>query len=78
MRFAAARPGDGRAGSTTIWLVWAPGYQGYGTRCETIATQLLDPGYGGHQWVIQQPGKYYQPMDLTQFEPRGPASAARS
>jgi len=52
----------------SIWLVWASGYQGYGTRCETIATQLLQaPDYGGHQWITQRPAKYYEPMDLTQF-----------
>ncbi len=52
-----------------IWLVWAPGYQGYGTRCETIATDLLQsPGYGGHNWVIQRPTKYYEPMDLTEYK----------
>ncbi len=52
-----------------IWLVWATGYQGYGTRCETIATELLQsPGYGGRTWVTQRPGKYYEPMDLTQYK----------
>ncbi|MGH9006812.1 MAG: glycosyltransferase family 39 protein [Acidimicrobiales bacterium] len=57
------------AGSShTIWLVWASGYQGYGTRCEQIATQLLDaPGYGGRTWVTQRATKYYEPMDLTQY-----------
>jgi mannosyltransferase len=52
----------------SIWLVWASGYQAYGTRCETVATKLLQsPGYGGHQWITQKPAKYYEPMDLTQF-----------
>jgi mannosyltransferase len=52
-----------------IWLVWASGYQGYGTRCETIATLLLEaPGYGARTWVTQRPGKYYEPMDLTQYK----------
>jgi hypothetical protein len=64
-----------RAGSThQIWLVWKPGYQGLGTRCEQIATALLTaPGYGGHQWLELRPGKYYEPMELTQFAP--PAAA---
>jgi hypothetical protein len=49
-------------------LVWASGYEGYGTRCEDIATALLEaPGYGGHQWVIQKPAKYYEPMDLIEY-----------
>ncbi len=55
--------------SHLIWLVWAPGYQGYGTRCETIASDLLQsPGYGGHNWVTQRPSKYYEPMDLTEYK----------
>jgi 4-amino-4-deoxy-L-arabinose transferase-like glycosyltransferase len=51
-----------------IWLVWASGYLGYGTRCEDIATALLEtPGYGGHQWVTERPTKYYEPMDLIEY-----------
>lgn len=68
------------AGSShDIWLVWASGYQGYGTRCEQIATELLDaPGYGGKTWVNQRASKYYEPMDLTQYVklPTKQASAA--
>lgn len=58
-----------RAGAHhSIWLVWASGYQGYGTRCESIATALLGtPSYGGHQWITQRPTKYYEPMNLTQY-----------
>lgn len=58
-----------QAGSAhTIWLVWASGYQGYGTRCEQIATELLQaPGYGARTWVTQRPTKYYEPMDLTEY-----------
>jgi len=76
---AFARMLMARAGSThQIWLVWAPGYQGFGTRCESIATALLDaPGYGGHNWVTLDPKKYYEPMQLTQFAPPpGPPSPA--
>jgi len=65
------------AGSThSIWLVWAPGYQGYGIRCELIAESLLNArGYGGHTWVNQKPGTYYSPMNLTQYV-KLPASTA--
>lgn len=67
------------AGSHSIWLVWASGYQGYGTRCESIATQLLESrGYGGHQWVTQKPNKYYEPMDLTAFRKLPTASHGQS
>jgi hypothetical protein len=55
-----------------IWLVWASGYQGFGTRCEALATALLtSPGYGGHTWVNQMPRSYYEPMSLTQYAPTG-------
>jgi mannosyltransferase len=68
-----------KAGGHSIWLVWASGYQGYGTRCESIATQLLQtPGYGGHQWVTQRVTKYYEPMDLTQFVKLPSASAGQT
>jgi len=80
---AFARLLEERAGTThQIWLVWAPGYQAFGTRCERIASALLDaPGYGGHQWVNLKPNKYYEPMQLTQFappatSPTAPGSAA--
>ncbi len=61
-----ARAGKGHR----IWLVWATGYRGFGIRCETIATELLQaPGYRSHQWVNAQPGTYYEPMYLTEFTP---------
>jgi len=57
-----------RAGGHTIWLVYASGYQGYGTRCETIATQLLGAlPYGAKNWIIQRPQTYYEPMDLIEY-----------
>ena len=28
------------AGDHTVWLVWQPGYQTYGIKCETIAADL--------------------------------------
>jgi hypothetical protein len=62
-----------------IWLVWAPGYQGFGTKCEQLASTLLDtPGYGGHQWVNTRPAHYYEPMELTQFAPTGTGSSTSS
>jgi mannosyltransferase len=51
-----------------IWLVWASGYQGFGTRCEQIATELIQtPGYGGRTWVVERPSTYYEPMNLTEY-----------
>ncbi len=60
-----------QAGSThRIWLTWMPGYQSFGTKCEQIATALLQtPGYGGHNWVTSHPAKNYEPMNLTEFAP---------
>jgi 4-amino-4-deoxy-L-arabinose transferase-like glycosyltransferase len=60
-----------RAGSShRIWVVWAPGYQGFGIRCETIVTALTQtPGYTRSEWVNLKPGTYYEPMQLTQFVP---------
>lgn len=53
-----------------IWLVSAPGYIGFGGSCATIAGDLASaPGYGAHQWVFDDPTKYYEPMGLTQFAP---------
>jgi len=68
---AFARYLEQKAGHThQIWLVWAPGYQGFGTRCQAIASALQTaPGYGAHDWVTLKPTKYYEPMQLTQFAP---------
>jgi len=59
------------AGTThDIWLVSAPGYQGFGIKCEQLAGYLAEaPGYGAHQWVNANPDQYYEPMQLTQFAP---------
>ncbi|HMD46059.1 MAG TPA: glycosyltransferase family 39 protein [Acidimicrobiales bacterium] len=67
-----------RAGSHNIWLAWAPNYEPFGTRCEQLATTLLDtPGWGGHQWVYLEPKHYYEPMELTQFAPLPAAASGR-
>lgn len=59
--------------SHQIWFVWAPGYQTFGTKCETIFETLQAdsaPGgqFGAHQAF--QLGPYYQPMELVQYAPR--------
>ncbi len=59
---AKTRPGH------VIWFVWASGYQGFSTRCEQIATELIQsPGWGGRTWVIERPTVYYEPMNLTEY-----------
>jgi mannosyltransferase len=60
------------AGTThRIWLVWQPGYQTYGVKCQVLATTLLgQPTLGGHNWVTNNPGYYYEPMNLTEYAPK--------
>jgi hypothetical protein len=60
------------AGTThRIWLVWQPGYQTYGVKCQVLATTLLnEPTLGGHTFVTNNPTKYYEPMNLTEYAPR--------
>ncbi len=55
-----------------IWLVWQPGYQTYGIKCQVMAATLLSPQLtaGGHTWVTNSPSKYYEPMNLTEYAPR--------
>lgn len=68
---AFARMLERRAGTShDVWLVSAPGYQGFGEKCQQLAGDLLSaPGWGGHQWVDTNPAEYYEPMGLTQFAP---------
>jgi uncharacterized membrane protein len=74
---AASRPAYANfllshAGTThRVWLVWMPGYQTYGIRCETIASDLITAagrtGGGGRNFVTNHPMTYYEPMNLTEF-----------
>lgn len=61
---------EAMAGAHDIWLVSAPGYQGFGTKCQQLESDLTaTPGYGAHQWVTTRPQTYYEPMGLYQFAP---------
>jgi len=59
------------ATSHRVWLVWMPGYQNYGIRCETIASDLSTAstraGGGARNVVLMHPRRYYEPMTLTEF-----------
>jgi mannosyltransferase len=59
-----------------IWLVWQPGYQTFGIKCEQLAADLLADattgGGGGRNWVVNHPSRFYEPMNLTEFAPAGP------
>ena len=64
-----------RAGRHHIWLVWQPGYQTFGVKCESIATDLLNTstrnGGGGRNYVISHEALFYEPMNLTEFATSG-------
>ena len=59
------------AGAHTVWLVWQPGYQTYGIKCETIAANLstlaTQSGGGARNFVVNRPALFYEPMNLTEF-----------
>jgi hypothetical protein len=56
--------------SRNIFVVWAPGYQTLGTKCEQIVDTLqTDPNYQVHSLVVGNPSQYYQPMYLYEFVP---------
>jgi len=55
-----------------IWLVWAPGYQTYGTKCEDLETDLLaDRALGAHEMFPYKQGTdpwiTYEDMELVRF-----------
>lgn len=62
---------EAMSGSTqNIFLVWAPGYQTLGTKCEQIVDGLqTDPNYQVHSLVVGNNAQYYQPMYLYEFVP---------
>ena len=56
-----------------IFVVWAPGYQTFGTKCEGIIQTLnADPSYTSHVRVELNAPEFYQPMYLSQFTPTPP------
>jgi uncharacterized membrane protein len=68
----ATRLADRAGASHTVWLVWEPGYQTYGSRCEVMAAALqAAPGRTTTQRVTADPDKYYEPMYLTEYAPTG-------
>jgi hypothetical protein len=56
-----------------IFVVWAPGYQTFGTKCEGIIQTLnADPSYTSRVLVELNGPEFYQPMYLSQFRPTSP------
>ncbi len=61
------------ASNRQIFVVWAPGYQTLGTKCEGIVQTLQgDPRFRATQLVTGAPQTFYQPMWLVRFTPTAP------
>ncbi len=55
-----------------IYMVWSPGYQAYGVRCEGIVQTLqASPAFTHAEVVTSDPLAFYQPMFLVRFTPTG-------
>jgi hypothetical protein len=60
------------AGGHQIYMVWAPGYQAFGVKCEGIVQTLqADPSFIHSQVVVGNSLSFYQPMYLERFTPIG-------
>lgn len=56
-----------------IFLVWAPGYQTFGVKCEGIVQTLqADPRYQAQALVGANDVSFYQPMSVVRFTPTPP------
>ena len=56
-----------------IFLVWAPGYQTFGVKCEGIVQTLqADPRYSHQVLVGANDVSFYQPMSVVRFTPTSP------
>jgi mannosyltransferase len=51
-----------------VWLVTAPGYIGFGAKCQRLVADL-EQAMGARQWVQTSAARYYEPMSLLQFAP---------
>ncbi len=60
------------AGGHQIYVVWAPGYQAYGVKCEGIVQTLqASPAYHATGLVVGNADSFYQPMYLVRLSPTG-------
>lgn len=59
------------AGGHRIFVVWAPGYQTFGTKCEQLVETLqgAGSGYATASLVQLNAANFFQPMDLYKFTP---------
>lgn len=59
-------------GGRQIYMVWSPGYESYGVKCEGIVQTLQAfPGYHATELVVGDPDSFYQPMYLVRLSPDG-------
>jgi uncharacterized membrane protein len=55
-----------------IYVVWSPGYQSFGVKCEGIVQTLqADPAYHATGLVVGNSISFYQPMYLERLSPTG-------
>jgi len=60
------------AGGHQIFVVWSPGYQAFGVKCEGIVQTLQgDTSYQATGLVVGNPNSFYQPMYLERLTPTG-------
>jgi uncharacterized membrane protein len=60
------------AGGHQIFMVWEPGYETFGLKCEGIVETLQnDPALRGTELVAGNDVSFYQPMYLVRFTPVG-------
>ncbi len=58
------------AGGHQIFVVWGPGYQSFGVKCEGVVQTLQgDPGYHSTGLVVGDATTFYQPMYLSRLTP---------
>ena len=56
-------------GTQRIWLVWAPGYQTFGTKCSDLSSYLwTNAAVQGREWFSWGP-QFYEPSQLDEFTP---------
>lgn len=55
-----------RAGSSTIWVVWAPAYPTFSDKCQRLLTLLQEARPGGSR-VVKLPTRRFERMGLAQF-----------
>ncbi len=73
LAFADHLEAQAAASGKQIFLVWAPGYQTFGVKCEGIVQTLQnDPRYHVEPLVGANDVSFYQPMSVVRFTPTTP------